>query len=142
MKKSYSDGGALEFISSTLEKLNLWQDKKEFTKEISTIVEEVESLSMSLGGCAVRILTMEKAKGLEADYVFIVGVENNILPYITASEEEKKEDSRLFYVSMTRAKKELYILNSDVRDQKITKVRIAGKSEFIDAIPKDCVECI
>jgi DNA helicase-2/ATP-dependent DNA helicase PcrA len=139
IRKLYSEKGAPEFISATLEKLNLWQDKKNFTKEIGTIVEEMENLSMSSGGCAVRILTMKNAKGLEADYVFIVGVENNILPYKDANEEKKKEDSRLLYVSMTRAKKELYILNSAVRDQKITKVQIAGRSEFIDAIPSSYI---
>ncbi len=126
---------APEFISTILEKLHLWQDKTSFTKEIIAIVEEMRDLSISSRGCSVRILTMKKAKGLEADYVFIVGVENNILPYKDANEDEKKEDSRLFYVSMTRAKKELFLLHSKVRDRNITKVELAGRSEFIDAIP-------
>lgn len=131
---------APEFISTILEKLHLWQDKSNFTKEIIAIVEEMKNLSMSLGGCSVRILTMKKAKGLEADYVFIVGVENNILPYKGVNEDKKKEDSRLFYVSMTRAKKELFLLYSVVRDRDITKVKLAGRSEFIDTIPKNYIE--
>ncbi len=130
---------APEFISTILEKLHLWQDMSSFTKEIISIVEEMRNLSISLRGCSVRILTMKKAKGLEADYVFIVGVENNILPYKGADEDKKKEDSRLLYVSMTRAKKELFILHSKVRDRDITKVALAGRSEFIDAIPSSYI---
>ncbi|MFB0555281.1 MAG: 3'-5' exonuclease [Phycisphaerae bacterium] len=131
-----------EFISTILERLHLWQDKSGFTKEIVDIVEEMKNLSMSSRDYSVRILTMKKAKGLEADYVFIVGVQNNILPLKDASEDAKKEESRLFYVSMTRAKKELYILHSKVRDKKITKTKVstAGRSEFIYAIPKDYIE--
>jgi len=140
LRSSHKEKDAPEFISTMLEKLHLWQDKSSFTKEIIAIVEEMRGLSASSGGCSVRILTMKKAKGLGADYVFIVGVENNILPYKDANKEEKKEDSRLFYVTMTRAKKGLYILHSDVRDRNITKVKTAGRSEFIDAIPKDYIE--
>jgi len=130
---------APEFISTILEKLHLWQDMSSFTKEIIAIVEEMRNLSISSRGCSVRILTMKKAKGLEADYVFIVGIENNILPYKGADEDKKKEDSRLLYVSMTRAKKELFLLHSKVRDRDITKVALAGRSEFIDAIPSSYI---
>ncbi len=135
LQTSYSDKDSHKFIAETLEKLELWQKMKDFSNEIISIVEEAERLSMSSRDCSVRILTMNSAKGLEADYVFIVGVENNILPYKDANEDKKKEDSRLFYVSMTRAKKELFLLHSKVRDRNITKVELAGRSEFIDAIP-------
>ena len=81
---------------------------------------------------------MKKAKGLEADYVFINGLENGILPH--KDESNIKEESRLLYVAMTRTRKELYLLHSDKRDRKITKWLPVGRSEFIDAIPSRYIE--
>ena len=82
---------------------------------------------------------MKKAKGLEADYIFIVGLEDGILPQ---KKQNIDEDSRLLYVAMTRAKKELYLLHSDKRDKKITKKQNTEwkKSRFINAIPSCYIE--
>ncbi len=130
----------IRFVSETIDKLKIWRNIPNFSEELDSAIEEIKSLAMASGECSVRILTMKKAKGLQADYVFIVGLENNILPSENASNVEKEEDSRLLYVSMTRAKKELYLLHSKTRDRDITKVKIAGKSEFIDAIPPQYIE--
>lgn len=121
------------FLSTIIKKLNIWKNISNFSDELNSIVEEIKGLTMISGECSVRVLTIRKAKGLEADYVFIVGLENNILPRNTGLEE----DSRLLYVSMTRAKKELYLLHSEIRDRNITKVKTAGRSEFINAIPTE-----
>lgn len=131
------------FISETIDKLKVWRKNiQKFSDELDSVVKEIKSLAVPSGECSVRILTMKKAKGLQADYVFIVGIENNVLPPENACIEDKKEDSRLLYVSMTRAKKELYLLHSEKRDRKITKtkVKIAERSEFIDAIPQQYIE--
>lgn len=125
----------ISFITQVLGKLKIWRNINNFSEELKSAVEEIQNIAVSPGECNVRILTMKKAKGLQADYVFIVGLENNILPRIDASEPDKEEDSRLLYVSMTRAKKELFLLHSEVRDQNITKVAMGGRSEFLDAIP-------
>ncbi len=135
-KKIHKEKNSIPFISLLVEKLKIWESAPAFSKEISSVIKEIEELAMP-GECNVRIITMSKAKGLQADYVFIVGVENNILPY---KDSDKKEQSRLFYVSMTRAKKELYLLYSELREKKITKGKIGGKSEFIDAIPDEYIE--
>ena len=51
-----------------------------------------------------------------------------------------EEERRLLYVSMTRAKKELYLLHSEARDKNIAQTEINGRSEFIGAIPTDFVQ--
>jgi superfamily I DNA/RNA helicase len=142
LRKSYSSNSdASSFISETIDKLKIWhQNIKNFSDELDSAVEEIRSMSVPSGECSVRILTMKKAKGLQADYVFIVGLENNVLPRENATTKDKGEDSRLLYVSMTRAKKELYLLHSEKRNRDITKVKIAGRSEFIDAIPQQYIE--
>jgi superfamily I DNA/RNA helicase len=140
LRKSYEADNISIFLPKIIEKLKIWQDISVFSEEVNSVIEEIERLSMGGGDSNVRILTMRKAKGLQADYVFIVGLENNILPRVQASAERKAEDSRLLYVSMTRAKKDLYLLHSKNRDRNITKVETNGRSEFLDSIPEEYVK--
>ncbi|HOV17099.1 MAG TPA: UvrD-helicase domain-containing protein [Candidatus Cloacimonadota bacterium] len=59
----------------------------------------------------VRLMTMHNAKGLEFDYVFIVGMEQELLPHRMSmdTQEEIEEERRLFYVAVTRTKKRLHL---------------------------------
>lgn len=59
-------------------------------------------------GNAVRIITAHSAKGLEFPFVFLPGLEEEIFPHKNAIEAETvEEERRLFYVAMTRARREL-----------------------------------
>lgn len=59
---------------------------------------------------AVSFVTMHGSKGLEYEVVFIVDANEGIIPHPKAVlEEDVEEERRMFYVAMTRAKKELYI---------------------------------
>lgn len=59
----------------------------------------------------VRLMTLHQAKGLEFKSVFIVGVEDGILPHARAIEDyfQMEEERRLFYVGITRAQEKLHI---------------------------------
>lgn len=86
---------------------------------------------------AVQLMTMRRAKGLEADVVVMVGLEDDIIPNPVLATVE--EEARLFYVSMTRAKERLYMIHSYVRPRNISYgPEITGKarSRFLDAIGK------
>lgn len=62
---------------------------------------------------ALRLSTLHASKGLEFDTVFIVDVNEGIIPYKKAVlEQETEEERRMFYVGMTRAKNRLYLLHS------------------------------
>ncbi|MCB0404906.1 MAG: UvrD-helicase domain-containing protein [Bdellovibrionales bacterium] len=92
---------------------------------------------------AIKMMTIHMAKGLEFDVVFISGLEEELFPNIRPWEAEQPEDieeeRRLFYVGMTRAKKELnlfYAKNRTVFGN--TQYRVM--SRFIEEIPSEYVE--
>jgi DNA helicase II / ATP-dependent DNA helicase PcrA len=74
--------------------------------------EFLERMSLSPGeadadaGDAVRLMTLHNAKGLEFDAVFLVGLEEGLLPHVRSSESDVgvEEERRLFYVGLTRAR--------------------------------------
>lgn len=64
----------------------------------------------------VTLMTLHAAKGLEFPVVFVVGCEENIIPYLKSDiQEEVEEERRLLYVGMTRAKSKLVLVNSKSR---------------------------
>lgn len=59
---------------------------------------------------AVNLLTIHKAKGLEFDTVFIIGVDEDMIPYYqNQSGEGLEEERRMFYVAITRAKNRVHL---------------------------------
>ena len=88
---------------------------------LPTILENVALMSdvdsLASEASAVTLITLHQAKGLEFAAVFIVGVEENILPHMRSalSQDELEEERRLFYVGMTRAKKYLYLTRCEGR---------------------------
>lgn len=89
----------------------------------------------------VSLMTIHSAKGLEFDYVFIPGMEDGLFPSSMSLDEEGgiEEERRLFYVGITRAKKELTLLNTRLRTIYGTTVRPII-SRFIAEIPKHLLE--
>lgn len=65
----------------------------------------------------VTLMTVHSAKGLEYDYVFVAGMEENIFPHSSSygDMDETEEERRLAYVAITRAKKELLLTCAQMR---------------------------
>ena len=69
---------------------------------------------------SVRLMTVHASKGLEFEYVFITGLENDLFPHKAMDssaihKEQEEEERRLFYVALTRAKKKLYLTYANLR---------------------------
>jgi DNA helicase II / ATP-dependent DNA helicase PcrA len=65
---------------------------------------------------AVALMTLHMAKGLEFKTVFIAGVEEGLIPYTINKEDvDTEEERRLFYVGMTRAMDELFLIHARSR---------------------------
>lgn len=86
----------------------------------------------------VRLMTIHASKGLEFDYVFIVGLEEDLFPSKnfsgkTKSKEEGEEERRLFYVAVTRARKKLFLTYAEMRTI-FGQRNIAPPSQFLSDI--------
>lgn len=93
---------------------------------------------------AVKLMTVHAAKGLEFDYVFIAGLEQDLFPHARVNEpsltaEEAEEERRLFYVALTRARKKLYLTHANVRTIFGNK-QVNMPSEFLSDISEEYVE--
>jgi DNA helicase-2/ATP-dependent DNA helicase PcrA len=89
---------------------------------------------------AVTFMTMHNAKGLEFEDVFIVGLEEGLLPHRSSIVEPGgiEEERRLFYVGITRAMERLTMTLADSR-QVYGKTMPSEKSRFLEDIPPDLI---
>ncbi len=88
----------------------------------------------------VTLITMHSCKGLEYPHVFIVGMEDGLLPHTRSKEEgTMDEERRLFYVAITRAKKTLSISHCQTR-RKYGQSMPCHPSRFLKELPEDLVE--
>ena len=105
---------------------------EDFLSEIS-LVADIQDYKEN--NEAVTLMTVHLAKGLEFDNVFIIGLEERIFPHYNSlnDEEQIEEERRLCYVAMTRAKKRLWLVNTETRTVFGSKTR-NNVSRFINEI--------
>lgn len=87
----------------------------------------------------VALMTMHAAKGLEFPFVYIAGVEEDLLPHkraLSESEHGIEEERRLFYVGLTRAQERLVLTHAATRRQYDGEIW-CRPSRFLDEIPRE-----
>jgi len=123
--QEYAGAEATDALSAFLEEVALVSDVDDLTEESD----------------AVTLLTLHAAKGLEFATVFMVGMEEGILPHSRSLEEPEgmEEERRLCYVGITRAKRRLYLTYAFRRtiygSQSLTE-----PSRFLADIPDNLVK--
>jgi len=111
---------------------------QDFLDEISLIADITEHQNQD---DAITLMTLHSAKGLEFKVVFMVGMEEGLMPHSNAFCEENgiEEERRLCYVGITRAKERLYLTNAKVR-MLYGKDMMNPPSRFIGEIESDYIE--
>ena len=88
-------------------------------------------------GDEVSLMTIHAAKGLEFPHVFVVGLEEGLLPHRSSIDEDNiEEERRLFYVAMTRAQHGLTLSMARVR-QRYGETIDCDPSRFLEELPDD-----
>jgi len=91
-------------------------------------------------GDRVNLMTLHSAKGLEFPFVYLAGLEENLLPHQTSIEQDAiAEERRLAYVGITRARKELTLSYCSHRKRYGDLVR-CQPSRFLQELPEDELE--
>ncbi len=152
METAYRTGGAEE------------QEKLENLRELASVATQYDTLPPEEGiealltnsalatdqdelekdHDAVKLMTVHASKGLEFDYVFIAGLEQDLFPHqrmgkdeLTQSEAE--EERRLFYVALTRARKKVFVSYAQLRTIYGAQ-KVNTPSEFIADIGDEHME--
>jgi DNA helicase-2/ATP-dependent DNA helicase PcrA len=98
------------------------------------LVSDVDGLDETVP--AVTLITLHQAKGLEFPIVFIVGMEEGLLPHFRSLDDptQMEEERRLAYVGITRAKKRIYLVRS-FRRNLMGRSNVTSPSRFLNEIP-------
>lgn len=110
---------------------------EDFLLEIS-LISDVEEYKDDAN--KINLMTIHSVKGLEFDYVFVVGLEEGIFPHMNSLMEnsELEEERRLCYVAITRAKKKLYLVNARRRTL-FGREQVNPPSRFIGEINNNLI---
>jgi DNA helicase-2/ATP-dependent DNA helicase PcrA len=110
------DGGALQQF---LEQVSLSSDTDNLTSDDR-----------------VTLMTLHSAKGLEFDHVYIIAIEQDILPHVRSrhNNEQLEEERRLFFVGITRARESLHLSNAMQRG--FANNQMAAPSPFLMELPR------
>ena len=88
----------------------------------------------------VQLMTLHASKGLEFPYVYMIGMEEGLLPHqVSIDEDNVEEERRLAYVGITRAQKELTFTLAKERSQYGETIK-PTPSRFLNELPQEDVE--
>ncbi len=147
-EKSFEAQGRIENLGELITAVTEWQEETggtigEFLDEASLMasVDDRAVKAVNQGDVpeeAVTLMTLHNAKGLEFPVVFLVGMEENLIPHrsSTGSLQEIEEERRLLYVGITRAQEQLFLVNCESR-MSFGRTEFARPSRFLEDVPKE-----
>jgi DNA helicase II / ATP-dependent DNA helicase PcrA len=149
-EKSFESQERLENLEELLNAVIEWQEESggsisEFLDEASLMASvddrAVKAVNEEVTDDSVTLMTLHNAKGLEFPAVFLVGMEENLIPHrsSTNSLQDIEEERRLLYVGITRAQEELFLVHCESR-MNFGRTEIARPSRFLEDIPKDMLQ--
>ena len=140
-----------ENIQELLNSIKEWtespsnEDGEMFEKTLGSYLQQITLLTDAdddkEDNDVVKLMTIHAAKGLEFSCVFVVGVEETLFPSAMSinTREELEEERRLFYVAVTRAKKNLWLTYSTTR-YRFGQIVQNEPSRFIEEMPEEFID--
>lgn len=131
----------IENVQELINMASQFKSMSQFLENVALLQDNYfADVKEPLGGYsngAVQLMSLHSAKGLEFDVVFLVGMEDGLLPHNNSlfSPDQLEEERRLCYVGITRAKKHLYFSYARSRYQFGTRMG-AIPSRFLQDIPE------
>ncbi len=143
---SFEAQARLENLEELLNAVTEWDEEgggsiAEFLDEAALMASvddrAVKAVNEEVPDEAVTLMTLHNAKGLEFGVVFLVGLEENLIPHrnSTSSLQDLEEERRLLYVGITRAQDDLFLVNCESR-MSFGRTEIARPSRFLEDVPK------
>lgn len=163
LRSATQDQSVIKVMKTLLERIGYLdylgkeEEKTENVKEFLNAAEGVGEMTLSgfldlvllatdedrtdSGEGRVSLMTIHAAKGLEFPVVFVVGVNEGLLPHqkSMSTQEELEEERRLFYVAITRAKQLLYLSYASSQTTASGGAYGARRSAFLDDLPPEHV---
>jgi len=141
-KRIQNVGFLLDSLRSTLERLQEDDPDAGIEEAITRLVllDMLDRQEEEDDSNRVQLMTLHASKGLEFPYVFLMGMEEELLPHRNSIETDNiEEERRLAYVGITRAKRALTITLAKQRKQYGEKVDCIP-SRFLDELPPEDLE--
>lgn len=127
----------LKNVASSYVKKYGVQSLEVFLNEIN-LIEQEQNKNQDGSGNYINLMTLHSSKGLEFDYVFMVGMEEGLIPHSRSfmEEDDMEEERRLCYVGITRAKQKLFLTFAERRQ---TREGYSSQipSRFLGEIPQE-----
>ena len=128
MENTYKNGSAeeqeklenLRELVSTAVQYDSYPPEEGIEKLLENCALATDQDELEKDSNAVRLMTVHASKGLEFNYVFVAGMEEDLFPHQRMGKEEltqseSEEERRLFYVALTRARKKVFLSYAQLR---------------------------
>jgi len=104
-----------------------------------TLMDILERENEEQESNAVNLMTLHASKGLEFNHVYIVGMEEELLPHRNSMDDSLEEERRLAYVGITRARKGLTFAHAITR-RRYGELLACEPSRFLEELPQDYLD--
>lgn len=124
-----------EYIKA--KEMDLYTGVKDFVNSSALYGVDVLSEDVRIDTDTVKLMTLHSAKGLEFKQVYIIGVNDGLIPLFAKSDADEQEERRLFFVGITRAKDYLELSYYTSPDESRVS---SGPSRYISMIPRRLID--
>jgi ATP-dependent DNA helicase Rep len=133
-------------LVASIERMLAKQEDEDDTSDLEGVINKLVLLDMLAqqeeedDSDKVQLMTLHAAKGLEFPHVYVMGVEENLLPHRTSIEDDNiVEERRLMYVGITRARETLALTRALSRKQYGERFD-TSPSRFLEELPEEDLE--